>query len=251
MSPAPRLSTRERVAYRLGRLGFERGDDAGALPHLEQLAAGRPRFADVHYMIGVIEERRGRLEAAEQSLERALGINPHYAEARLALASVLEQRGNFDRSRELAYIDEAATDRAPVDRTTRLKLGNLQAALGDAYREAGELADAVDAYRRALARCPEFHDVRYRLAVTLRERGLPHQAIRELQQILRENPEFLDAAVQLGLTYHAMGQRSQAERHWQSVLARDPTREDVQLYLNSRALEIDESDQLPPLETDL
>ena len=39
MSPAPRLSGRERVAYRLGRLGFDRGDDAHALPHLEQLAS--------------------------------------------------------------------------------------------------------------------------------------------------------------------------------------------------------------------
>lgn len=251
MSPAPRLSGRERVAYRLGRLGFDRGDDAHALPHLEQLVASRPRFADVHYMIGVIEERKGRLEAAEESLQRALTINPRYAEARLALASVLEQRGDFDGSRELAYLEAAEGDTAAVDRTTRLKLGNLQAALGDAYREAGELADAVDAYRRALARCPEFHDVRYRLAVTLRERGLPHQTLRELQTILRGNPDFLDAAVQLGLTYHAMGQRSQAEKHWHAVLTRDPTREDVQLYLSSSRLEVDPSETLPPLETDL
>ena len=68
--------------------------------------------------------------------------------------------------------------------TTRGKLANLHAALGDAYRESGDLRAAIGEYRKALDRCPHFHDVRQKLAVALRENGLPHQAIRELERIL-------------------------------------------------------------------
>ena len=226
----------ERAAYRLGRKLFERGEDGAALDQLAELCDAKPEFADVHYMVGVLHERRGELDAAEDRLRAALRINPHYTEARLALASVYEQRGDFDRSVELARTAPAAdVGRAGgLDPTTDAKLANLQAALGDAYREAGELADAVEAYRKALARRPAFHDVRYRLAVTLRERGLAHQALREFERVLRANPDFTDARAQLGLTYYTLGQWSRAQGLWEQCVGDDPAREDVRLYLQLR-----------------
>ncbi len=178
MSDAPPLTPSERRAYKLGRRSFERGDDDTALEQLRRLLRTRQGFADVHYMLGVLLERRNEMAAAARCLTRALRLNPDYAEARLALASLYERQGDYERSREItehARARSAGPDGA-LDPTTRGKLANLQAALGDAYREAGELREAIEAYRKALDRCPDFHDIRLRLGIALREAGLPNTA---------------------------------------------------------------------------
>src|SRR5262249_34067989 len=200
------FSAEERIAYQLGVRHFERGENDAAIEQLTRLVATRPRFADVHYLLGLLYERRGDLDEATQRFEEAIALNPGYAEARLALATVCDRRGEFDRSEAVMRSGiRSLPESNGLDGLTQAKLANLQAALGDAYRQAGGLGDAVAAYRKALDRCPDFHDVRYRLAVALRERGLPDQAIRELARVLRAKPAFVDASVQLGLVHWSLG----------------------------------------------
>jgi tetratricopeptide (TPR) repeat protein len=212
---------------------FERGDDEEAIEKLSEFARTRRNFADVHYMLGVLLERKNDPTSAAQSLREALRINPAYTEAMLALANVYELTGDFERSREIAV--RAAALAAPtegtLDATTRGKLANLQASVGDAYADAGELRDAIDAYRRALDRCPGFHDIRFRLAVTLREAGLPDRALAEFARILRGHPKFTEARVQRGLTLYTLGRAADAVAEWQAVLAEEPEREDAAMYL--------------------
>ena len=228
-----RMNREERESYRIGRQRFEAGDDRGALETLTLLLESCPRFADVHYMVGLVHEREGDLDAATSSLERALEINPGYAEAVAALVSVYERRGLFERSRELAaqLTPSASADAGNLDATTRGKLANLHAVLGDAYREAGELREAIEAYRKALDRCPGFHDIRHRLGIALREAGLPNHAIGEFKRVLRTHSDHLESAVQLGLTYYTLGRTPLALAEWESVLQRDPLREDARMYL--------------------
>ena len=150
MAASTPLRPDERRAYAQARRSFERGDDDAALAQLERVLRTRGDFADLHYMIGVLLERRDDLARAAQSLTRALRINPDYAEARLALASLYERQGDFERSREITQGGARRDEPAPrpgleppsLDPTTRGKLANLQAALGDAYRDAGELGEA-------------------------------------------------------------------------------------------------------------
>jgi tetratricopeptide (TPR) repeat protein len=173
------------------------------------------------------------MPSAASSLTRALRLNPGYAEAMLALATVYERQGDFDRSREVSERARAAAPAADgrLDATTRGKLANLQAALGDAYREVGELREAMEAYRKALDRCPTFHDIRLRLAVVLRELGLPHQALAELDRVRRANPGWPDAAVQVGLVLYTLGRSEEAIREWQAVLDHAPEHRDAAMYL--------------------
>ena len=231
--PSTPLSREERFAYELGRRCFESGDVSRAITQLDRLLETRRDFADVHYMVGLVHEREGDLEAASGSLERALEINPSYAEAVAALVSVYERRGLFERSRELTaqLSPSAGSDAGNLDATTRGKLANLHAVLGDAYREAGELREAIEAYRKALDRCPGFHDIRHRLGIALREAGLANHAIGEFKRVLRTHSDYLESAVQLGLTYYTLGRTPQALAEWESVLQRDPSREDAQMYL--------------------
>lgn len=239
MAASTPLRPDERRAYALGRRSFERGDDDAALGWLERLIRTRSDFADVHYMVGVLLERRDDLAGAARSLNRALRINPDYAEARLALASLYERQGDFERSREITQ-GRARDARGPaprdpaagsLDPTTRGKLANLQASLGDAYREAGETREAIEAYRKALDRCPGFHDIRQRLGIALREAGLPHQALEEFRRVQRGHPRLLDAAVQAGLTLYSLGRADEARREWEAVLGADPDRQDARMYL--------------------
>jgi tetratricopeptide (TPR) repeat protein len=227
------LTAPERQAYRLGVKSFERGDDEAALAQLKTLLRTRRGFADVHYMVGVLLERREEIEESARCFVRALRINPDYAEARLALASLYERQGDFDRSREINEHTRArrAASEGVLDPTTRGKLANLQAALGDAYREAGDLREAALAYRKALDRAPDFHDIRQKLGVCLRESGLPARALDEFRRIQRSHPDYLDAAVQAGVTLFSLGRTDEALREWESVLARDPERRDARMYL--------------------
>ena len=216
-----------------GRRAFASGDDDQALTSLRRLVAHGVRYADVHYMIGMIQERLGELDGALAELRESIRINPSYVEALLALASLHERRGEFDRSQ--GYAERASQLSRPsaagLDPTTRGKLANQQASLANALVEAGERRDAIAQYRGALERCPTFHDIRHRLAITLREAGLPAQAIQELQQILRLQPSLLDSQIQLGLTYYSMGRTPEAIREWNSVLDKDPSRDEARMYL--------------------
>ena len=232
MLQAGPMTPAERRDYALGRRSFERGDDDTSLDHLIRLVRTR-RFADVHYMIGVMQERSGDLSAAGQSLREALRVNPSYTEDLLALANVYERQGDFERSREIAQrasVLARPTD-GVLDATTRGKLANFQAALGDAYREVGELREAIEAYRKALDRCPSFHDIRNRLGIALRDAGLPDRAIAEFRRVLRNHPTFHEAAVQLGVTFYSLGRADEAATEWEAVLAKDSEREDAKMYL--------------------
>jgi len=183
-----RMSVSEREAYTQGRSCFERGEVEEALSAFGKLLRTRGGFADVHYMVGLLHDKRGDLDAASESLREAVRLNPSYAEALLALATVHERRGDYDRSRELAERAATVSKGAAwtLDTTTLGKLANMQAAVGDAYAEVGERREAIEAYRKALDRCPEFHDIRHRLGVTLRESGLPAQAAAEFKRIYPE-----------------------------------------------------------------
>jgi tetratricopeptide (TPR) repeat protein len=216
-----------------GQRAFDRGHDQAAFESLTRLVSRGVRYADVHYMLGILGERRGDLEGAIAQLSEATRINPSYVEALLALASLLERRGDFDQSQ--GYAERASQLSRPngggLDRTTQGKLANQQAELADALADAGEQRHAIEQYRGALERCPTFHDIRHRLGLALRAAGLPAQAAQEFQQILRLHPGMLESHVQLGLTYYSIGRTPDAVREWEAVLEREPGREDAQMYL--------------------
>jgi tetratricopeptide (TPR) repeat protein len=232
MNQAQPMSGSERRAYALGKRCFERGDSVAGLSVFDRLIRTRS-FADVHYMMGVMHGQRDDLAAASKSLREALRINPAYTEAMLALANVYEQQGDYDRSREIAERAGglARPANGALDATTRGKLANLHAQLGDAYRDVGEFREAIEAYAKALDRCPNFHDIRHRLGVALRNAGLPDRAIAEFGRVLRNHPTYYDSAVQLGLTYYSLGRIVDAGAQWEAVVAEQPNHADALMYL--------------------
>ena len=139
MQPVAQMNRPEQAAYSLARQSFARGEDDVALRAVRTLLRTRENYADVHYMLGVLSDRQGDLATAESALQDAVRINPLYAEALLALATLCERRGQYDLARQYAQRAASASARGPrqagLDPTTRGKLANLQASLGDALAE--------------------------------------------------------------------------------------------------------------------
>ena len=83
------------VRYRLGRLLFDRGTVATALPHLraaaEHVPATAPWRADLYFQLGFAEQRQGARDRATASFRRYLELAPADAPAR---AEVLKQLQN-------------------------------------------------------------------------------------------------------------------------------------------------------------
>ena len=222
-----------REIFLRGQRAFEHGDDGAALESFERLTLHGFEYADVYYRLGILHERRDDVDAAVESLRAAIRINPSYVEALLALASLFERRGDYDQAQQ--YAERASQLARPsgdgLDSTTRGKLANQQSALADALAQAGEKRDAIEEYRRALDRCPTFHDIRHRLGMTLREAGLPFQAAQEFRRILRVHAGMLDSQIQLGLTYYSMGRTPEAIAEWEDVLQMDASRDEARMYL--------------------
>jgi len=83
------------VRYRLGRLLFDRGTVAAALPHLraaaERVAATASWRADLYFQLGFAEQRQGARDRATAAFRRYLELAPTDAPAR---AEVLKQLQN-------------------------------------------------------------------------------------------------------------------------------------------------------------
>lgn len=77
----------------LGRLHFERGDDAAAERTLRALTQADEGDASAHHNLGVVLLRMGQASDAACSFRRSLDLRPHSPDTRVALAHALQQVG--------------------------------------------------------------------------------------------------------------------------------------------------------------
>ena len=189
-------------------------------------------FADVFDMLGVIAHSRADFPAAARYFERAVALNPAYTEALLNLAVTYNDLGRYDAAREI-HAKVRKLDRAgpvPVEPFARGKIANMHADLGQAYADAGRLAEAVEQYVKAVQLCPSFADLRTRLGSLYRDRGELALAREQYQAAKDANPNFVQARVLLGVTLFSLGDMKAALREWREVLAMDPGNRSAQMY---------------------
>jgi tetratricopeptide (TPR) repeat protein len=228
------MDERGRRALGRGRTLFAAGEYDKAEKALMPLARERVPFADVYCMLGVIHYHRGSRLDAVIMFEEALRLNPGYTEAAMHLVVTYNDLGKFAESkrvnqRMMASRKKAGSDRA--DPFIRGKLANMHADVAVAYEEAGLPDEAANEYRRALALCPSYVDLRTRLGASLRAAGDLPAAEREFKAAKKENPNLIGTRLELGLTYHAAGKRADAAREWREVLAMEPGNRFAKLYL--------------------
>jgi tetratricopeptide (TPR) repeat protein len=212
---------------------LDAGDAYGAIYLLrEAIGAGRA-FADAHNLLGLSYATVGQPDKALAEFDSALGLNPRYVDALLNRAVTLNDLARYD---EAAAAFAAAQGLGAVDHTgfeapAASQLANLHAQLGEAYVEAGGLAQAIEQYERASRLRPEYVDLRYRLARLRLDLGEVARARVELEAILELRPDFFDARVALGMSCHLLGDATAARAAWEQCGRERPGDARVAAYL--------------------
>lgn len=203
-----------------------------------QLVEKSPYFADVYNMLGVIHHNSGQFEDAVKYFEQALKINAHYTEALLNLAVLYNDLGEYKKARKL-YSKVQAKSRglkgsgrsSKMDPFIRAKLANKHADIGDIYEGIGFYKEAIEEYQKALKLSPNFHDIRCKMAVCLREQRKFTDSLRELRKVIKANPKYTYAQIQLGVTQYAAGKVKDAVKQWSLILKKAPDHEGAKMYL--------------------
>jgi tetratricopeptide (TPR) repeat protein len=132
----------ETLLYALASAYDRAGQPDAALGQMRALLALNPDHAEALNFVGYTLADKGvRLDEAERHVRRALELKPRSGHVLDSLGWVLFRRGELDKAVETL---ERADRLAGPDST-------ILEHLGDAYRAAARLADAENAYRRALA----------------------------------------------------------------------------------------------------
>lgn len=188
----------------------------------------------MHHLLGLCRSLLGQHERALEEFDRALALNPRYIEAHIHRGIALSELGRVADA-ETAFRQAASHDRPTgvgFSRHVAAQLANLHAGLGEAYAEAGALNDAIVQYSRSVELGPDFHDVRYRLARLLLERGNALEAREHLERIVVSNPQFVDARAALGLALYLAGDPDGAKVQWAAVLQHRPGHARATAYLS-------------------
>ena len=212
----------------LGQLHEDLGELDSALVHSQAGLDLRPENLDYRYIVGAQLYRLGRLEEAATHLRSVAeeqawhhGAQYNLSQALLRLGRREEAERYQQRAEEaqvlLQEIDEAeeATRRAPNNLPYWLDLS-------DAYRRAGRLDDAINAYQVAATLEPSNLYLQNNLANLLHAGGRFEEALHHYRAILRIDPALPDVWLNLGVVYANMDSTEAAKSAWKRVLRHRP-----------------------------
>jgi tetratricopeptide (TPR) repeat protein len=227
----------------LGREHYQKREFDKAEPMLRQVLEQNERLADVHDMLGVICHARGNFTQAEHHFERALAINPSYTEAALNLAVTYNDRGKYEAARQVySRIRNTASGGAlGLDPFARGKIANMHAEVAQAYADASLVYEAITEYEKAVRLCPNFADLRTKLATLFREVNDLPRAREHYEAAIDARPTYVPARVQLGVTLLALGDTEGAAHQWRKVLEIEPENVRAKMYLRMVTAKLAES----------
>lgn len=220
-------------AISLGREHYENREYAKAEPYLARVISQTHGFADVHNMMGVIHHDKGRLNEARDEFKLALDLNPQYTEAALNLAVTHNDLGDYEDA-QVVYrgaITRAGQPQEAIDPFAKGKIANLHAELAQAYLDVELPNESVQELRNAIRLCPDFADLRVKLANIHREMGDLSAAHYELAEAILAKPNYVVARVAMGVLLLVSGQRVKAIAEWEQALRVDPDNKSAQMYL--------------------
>jgi Tfp pilus assembly protein PilF len=216
----------------LARERFASRDYHGVIFLLTEAEQEGTPYPDALNLLGLSLAMIGRKTDALAAFERALSRNPRYIEAVLNRAIILNELGRTDEAQR-AFVEAEELGRPDASGFPAVvgnRLANSHAVLGDEYRAAGALAEAVAQYRQALVLRPHFADIRLSLGRALLEQRDYAAAAAELDEAERLRDGWLDALLLRGLAAYLQGDLTGAKAVWERASERHPEEPRLEIY---------------------
>ena len=205
------------VLYLNGVLEQRAGEYSTAREHLQQAVALNPDHFESRRNLGSVLAQLKDNQGAREQLEKALALGSHDPQVRFELAGVLRALGEDEQAQEQfkLYQQEA---QAKSDLTQAA----AKAAFADQKLAAGDVQQAVDLYREALAAAPREASLAYKLAMALDKAGDPKNERVALEQAIQIDPKLAEAQNQLGYLASRAGETVSAEEHFRLAVQASP-----------------------------
>ena len=129
---------------------------------LRAAVAAEPSYADAHYTLGAVLKARRDWTGAAASLRRAIALRPDLPAAHYTLAQVLQQAGDKTGARTHFAEAERLRQRAQLEQEA-----SVWTAVGTRKLDGGDLAGALDQFRRATAVFEAYAPAHYQMGRTL------------------------------------------------------------------------------------
>ena len=162
-----------RLLAEIGVFEAANGEFASARRHLEKALKINPTDPDIHYNFAEVARQTGAVALAERHYRRTIALVPNHADAHYGLGEALRLLG---KTAEALPCLIRAHELQPQD-------AEILNCLGISLEENDHEQDAEQAFRRALAASPNYHDARANLAALLAEREDFEQADKEFAAI--------------------------------------------------------------------
>lgn len=232
-----RDSTHAAAHARLGQLYEEEGEIETALQHSRRAVELDSTDVNYRYVVGSQLFQLGRYEEAIEHLQAVIEARPWHQGAHYNLGQALVRTGRRDRGKtylaEADSLDEQQREIERLESVARDEPGSPERwrTLAEAYREAGRLEDAREAYGIALYLRPQDPRLRDKLAQLAAGQGQYEAAVAHYRNLLRRHPDFNEGWFNLGVVYARNGDEEKARKVWKRLLQRDPDHERARSYL--------------------
>jgi tetratricopeptide (TPR) repeat protein len=169
------------VHYNLALALLRKGDRTLATRELQVAIQQKPDSVSARFALGTLFENEQKLSDGEDELRSVLKLDPKFTPASLKLSEVLIAEG---RPQSAVTVLQDATKQAPTADQAAL----LETALGAAYAEAGDGANALATLKNVVAARPDSADAHFNLGMLYAKQSQPEQkqaAVAEFQEALQ------------------------------------------------------------------
>jgi tetratricopeptide (TPR) repeat protein len=179
--------------YNLALALLRRGNGREAKRELESAIRQKPDSVSSHFALGTLLQGERKLAQAEGEFRSTLKSDAHFIPGTLKLSEVLIAEG---RPQAAVACLESAIKQAPPDQAEP-----LQAALGIAYAENGDMERGLTTLKDLSSSRPDSADAHFRLGLLLARRGQPRDqqtAVAEFGHALQLDPSMDTGRIALG-----------------------------------------------------
>jgi tetratricopeptide (TPR) repeat protein len=213
-----------KFAFNRGAAQLQRNEKEPALKELKKAVALDPQSAAAHQLLGQAYLLQGSYEfisEARAELVQAIALDPNLIWARFYLARIYLDLNQPRKARE--QLEAALIIRANVP--------HLLSLLGEAHRQLGNPALAIEQNENALAADPSFFVAHYYLGLAYLDLKKEEEAIRELEEAVKPGYPAADIYLTLGKVHYQKGQMDVALGLFQKAVAAAPAQLEGHLRL--------------------